>query len=453
MAEELNEGSTAQHPTTSAQFRAFAVEVLNGPQSGQRAVTDGDTFTVGSAPTNDLVIRDPTVSRFHFELRRVDDRILLADNGSLNGTKSGGVFVSRGVVSAGAILLCGRIRLRVERGEPIDLETHDDTQLNGVHGRSLAMRRVMARVKQASQTDVSILIHGETGVGKEIIARTLHNMSARRDRPFEIVDCGTLHPDLIASDLFGHEEGAFTGAQRIRRGAFERAHGGTLFLDEIGEIPASMQVALLGALERRTFRRVGGEETINVDVRIVSATNRDLRERANSANFRLDLYYRLAVVRLFIPPLRERLEDIEVLVRHFLREMGIDDESRVTDIISAVDTHSWPGNVRELRNFVEAAVALGEPPGLDGDNNDHEDTIDDLSETGVAGPQRTPSSDPISYKDARSLVLAKFEQRYLRALLTQTHGNVSKAARVGGINRSYLRQLIARHGLNPSTFE
>ena len=433
-------------------FGRLALEILNGAQSGHRVVAEGDTFTVGSAPTNDLVVHDPTVSRFHFELRRVGDQILLTDNGSLNGTQSGGVFVARGMVSPGAILMCGRVRLRVEHGDPVNLETHEDTELNGVHGRSIAMRRVMAQVKQAAKSDASVLIQGETGVGKEVIARTLHEMSDRRERPFEVVDCGTLHPDLIASDLFGHEQGAFTGAQRDRRGAFERAHGGTLFLDEIGEIPTSMQVALLGALERRKFRRVGGEDPINVDVRIISATNRDLRERANSV-FRPDLYFRLAVVRLFVPPLRERLEDVEILVHHFLREMGIDDESRAADIISAVDTHNWPGNVRELRNFVEAAVALGEPPDLEPSPNESEDTLKDIDEPRPPDPvdPRLPAS--INYKEARSAVLAKFERRYLQTLLARTRGNVSKAARVGGINRSYLRQLIARHGINPSAFE
>jgi DNA-binding NtrC family response regulator len=257
---------------------------------------------------------------------------------------------------------------------------------------------------------------------------------------------------LVASELFGHERGAFTGAEQQHVGAFERAHGGTLFLDEIGELPAALQASLLGALERRVFRRVGGQNPISVDVRVVCATNRDLRREVNKGQFRQDLYYRIAVVLLRIPSLRDRIEDIPLLVEHFLREAGFNggvDEIVPPEAMEALTTHRWPGNVRELRNFVDAALAMGEPPRLE------ESLADEPSEHGTApvnGDDRFPSTPftklfEMTYKDARSMVVEEFEARYLKALMDRCRHNVSKAARESEIHRSYLTQMLKRHGL------
>jgi DNA-binding NtrC family response regulator len=253
------------------------------------------------------------------------------------------------------------------------------------------------------------------------------------------VDCGALTPTLVASELFGHEKGAFTGADRQHVGAFERAHGGTLFLDEIGELPQALQPTLLGVLERRRFRRLGGKQDISIDVRVISATHRDLREEVNAGTFRLDLFYRIAVIRLSVPPLRERKDDIPLLVGHFLREAGHD--GPIADMISEpamqqLVAHRWPGNVRELRNLIEATLAMGEPP-----------AVDDL------GRRSQPGMDPIEplldlhYKDARGVLLDQFEKRYLEHWLQKTEGNVSKAARDARIDRSHLNDLLRRHQL------
>jgi DNA-binding NtrC family response regulator len=306
------------------------------------------------------------------------------------------------------------------------------------------MRSLMARIQRAARTDVSVLLLGETGVGKEVIARAIHEASPRSASPSEVVDCGALMPTLIASELFGHEKGAFTGADRQHVGAFERANGGTLFLDEIGELPPALQSALLGALERRSFRRVGGTTSIAVDVRVVCATNRDLRNEVNAGRFRQDLYYRIAVILLRIPPLRERAGDIPVLVEHFLREIGHDgpvDEVVPDTVMQTLKTHHWPGNVRELRNFVEAAIAMGEAPHLE-----------ERLERSEGSPNMFAGEAlgrlvELSYKDARSTLLNEFEVIYLKELMERTKHNVSAAARSAKMNRSYLIQMLKRHGI------
>jgi DNA-binding NtrC family response regulator len=239
----------------------------------------------------------------------------------------------------------------------------------------------------------------------------------------------------VASELFGHERGAFTGAERQHVGAFERAHGGTLFLDEIGELPLALQTNLLGALERRRIRRLGARSEISVDVRVVSATNRDVRGDVNSGAFRLDLYYRIAVVTLRLPALRERVEDIELLVEHFLREAGYDgavDQLISSAAMRSLETHHWPGNVRELRNMIEATLAMGEPP--------------PLQAAPLEGDALAPLL-PLTYKAARQQLLDQFEARYLAALLARTEGNVSRAAREAQMNRSHLIELLHRHRL------
>ena len=252
-------------------------------------------------------------------------------------------------------------------------------------------------------------------------------------------------PNLVASELFGHERGAFTGADHQHAGAFERAHGGTLFLDEVGELSPELQPTLLGALERKRFRRVGGRAEIDVDVRVVAATHRDLRAEVNAGKFRLDLYYRLAVVRLEVPALRARVdEDLELLVSHFLSECGVEDSPEAVfgpEVLAALRQHHWPGNVRELRNVVEATVAMGEPPSLSRSLVGDEGAVDG------SGQIALPPLLPLPYKDARAAVLARFEARYLAHWLDKAEGNVSKAARLAKVDRSHFFHLLRRHGL------
>jgi DNA-binding NtrC family response regulator len=429
---------TVPHRIEGRPIRALRVEVIAGPDEGQRYIADqGDTVTIGTAPGNDLVLTDETVSRYHLELRRKGDRVQIEDLGSTNGTRIGALHLERAVASAETTLEIGATTIRISDGDTVTVPLHEEDALFGVRGRSSAMRQLMAQIARAGRSEVSILLLGETGSGKEVIARAIHAASKRAGSPFETVDCGTLLPTLVASELFGHEQGAFTGADRQHIGAFERADGGTVFLDEIGELPSMLQASLLGALERRRFRRVGGTSEISVDVRIVAATHRDLRSEVNAGRFRQDLFFRLAVVLARVPSLRERIEDIPILVEHFLREAG--HSGAVESYFSAkalrtLEQHHWPGNVRELRNVVEATLAMGEPPALQ-------------SEGSNSATNLPPHVFELAYKDARGAVLRDFEVAYVNRLLEKSGGNAAHAARLGKMDRSYLFELIKRHQL------
>jgi DNA-binding NtrC family response regulator len=419
--------------------RTLSVAVVSGPDVGARQVAESETLTVGTAEGNDLVLSDPTVSRFHLELVAGGDGIRVEDHASTNGTVFEGARISKGTVPAGATLRLGKTTIRVDDGERVTVALHAEDELSGLRGRTPVMRRLMAQIERAAAADSAVLLVGESGTGKELMARALHDQGPRANKPFVTVDCGSLSPSLVASELFGHEKGSFTGADARHVGAFERADGGTLFLDEIGELPTPLQSTLLGALERRRFRRVGGREEIAVDVRVVSATHRDLRAQVNDGAFRLDLYYRIAVVVLRVPPLRERREDIPLLVEHFLREAGVDGDIATVvppDAMDALTGHSWPGNARELRNVVEATLVMGEAPPLSEAPSGPGGDSDVVERTLHHG-----------YKEARTLVLDDFERRYCEALLARAEGNVSKAARDARMDRTYLIKLLARHGL------
>jgi DNA-binding NtrC family response regulator len=434
-----SDNRTIPYGSSGLPIRTLALEILEGADAGQSRMAESDTLTVGTAEGNDLVLADPTVSRYHLELQRRPDGILVLDAGSLNGTFVGPMRIERALIPPGTTLRLGKTTLRVGDGQNVTLELHRSEALAGLRGRAPVMRRLLLSIERAAQSDAAVLLVGESGTGKELIARALHDLGPRKSQELVTVDCGSLAPTLVASELFGHERGAYTGADRQHIGAFERASGGTIFLDEIGELPGALQANLLGVLERRRFRRLGGKQDIAIDVRVVSATHRDLRAEVNSGTFRLDLYYRLAVVVMRVPPLRERADDIPLLVEHFLRECG--HAGPVGELISpaalhALMQHHWPGNVRELRNLIEATVAMGEAPSLDG---------------APGGPStgRSAATD-LPYKEARAQVLHEFEESYLRALLERTRGNVSQAAREARMDRSHLIDLLQRHNLKPT---
>lgn len=420
-------------------IKTLRVSILPGsPDEITPPAREGDVLTVGTAPGNDVVVQDRTVSGYHLELIAKDSGILVIDLGSTNGTYAHQVSISKAIVRPETILKIGRSQLRVSQGAQGQAVLTELTGNFGLIGASQSMERLYAQVEKVAGAPVGTHLHGETGTGKELVARALHQLSDRKDQPFVTVDCGSVSPNLIASELFGHEKGSFTGATGQRIGAFERADGGFLFLDEVGELPPSLQPQLLGVLERGRFLRVGGTKEVSVDVRIVSATHRDLRREVNDGSFRLDLYYRLAQVVLELPPLRDRSEDIPVLLQHFLRECG--HAGPIAEVISEqtlqeLQAHRWPGNVRELRNWVEATIALGE--------------IRD-----IPGPDTMRAMDPHSdeilmapYKEARAHVLRDFEERYLARLLRENEGNVSAAAREARMDRTYLIKLLARHQL------
>jgi DNA-binding NtrC family response regulator len=415
-------------------IRQVRIAVERGADAGNATpvAADADAVTVGTAPDCDLALRDPAVSRYHLEVRHAPSGLLLVDLGSTNGTWGGDVRVDRATVPPGTRIRLGDTVLVVEDGGARGAGD-DGADVPGVIAHSPPMRAVIARMRKLARVTTSVLIEGETGTGKEVVARALHELGPRRAGPFEVVDCGSLPPSLIAAQLFGYERGAFTGADQRRAGAFERADGGTVLLDEIGEVPLELQPALLGVLERRRFTRVGGGEPVTVDVRVLAATNRDLRAEVNAGTFRADLYHRLAVARIVLPPLRDRLEDLEPLIEHITLQLTGTADNPLRDAMDALRAQRWTGNVRELRNVVEAAVVLGEVPGA-GDRPAPRPTAS------------TPGELPI-YKDARAVAVAAFEREFLARLLAATGGNVSEAARRARMDRVYLGQLLKRHGL------
>ncbi len=414
--------------------RTLSVKVVGGPDLGLSLTDETEVVTVGLAEGNSLRLTDTSVSRFHVELSRRGDKVVVKDLGSTNGTHALGFALTEAAVPPGTVLTLGHTQLEVGAGQTRSVELAEHGALGPLKGHSPVMRKLLARVDKAARSESAALLQGESGTGKELIAQALHERGPRAKRPFVTVDCGSLSPGLVASELFGHERGAFTGAERKHLGAFERADGGTVFLDEIGELPPALQASLLGVLERKRFRRVGGTEDVEVDVRVVAATHRDLRAAVNSGQFRLDLFFRLAVVKLDVPPLRARPEDLEVLMAHFLSEAG--SEQTVAqlfpkDLLTTLRAHQWPGNVRELRNLVESTLAMGETPLLE---------AAPVSGAAMPGPERT-------YKDARAEVLQQFEHHYLERLLALTRGNVSAAARHAKMDRSHLIELLQRHHL------
>ena len=416
----------------------LVAEVVEGANSGLQVSVDNELLNIGTADDNDLTVDDDAVSRYHLELAGTQEGIAVHDLGSTNGTYYRGARVRSAVVPIGARLKIGATTVVVRDGGRAAVELHSG-ELEDLVAVTPAMRRVMARIQRIAQSPAPSLLMGESGTGKEVAARAIHQLSSRAHRPFVTVDCGAFAPNLVASELFGHERGAFTGAHERHIGAFERADGGTIFLDEIGELPLELQPQLLGALERRRFRRLGGSKEIEVDVDVVSATNRDLRRAVNEGTFRLDLYYRLAVVTLRLPPLRERRDDIPVLVNHFLQVCGHDgapEEVVSPEVMAKLRVHHWPGNVRELRNWVEATLAMGEAGELY-----------DAGRTGTTASSASAVSLDVPYKEARAAVVGDFEHRYLSHLIEASRHNVSEAARRAKMDRSYLVKLLQRHGL------
>ncbi len=415
------------------------VEVVDGPAAGTHAV-GGETISVGTARDNGLAISDFTVSRYHLEATVRPGGILVTDLGSTNGTYIGAVRIERAIVPPGTLVKLGGTTIRFDDAVHRTVATpprgaaSGSRDFGGMIATAPAMLRLFETIERVAATPASVLIVGESGTGKERVAEALHAYSGRAPEPLVTIDCGALPSALLASELFGHERGAFTGADRTHIGAFERARGGTVFLDEIGELPGADQASLLGVLERRRFRRVGGTGELEVGARVIAATNRDLRAEVNTNRFRHDLYHRLAVVVLRIPPLRERPEDILPLVEHFTRELGAAGTAAEVfgaETIARWQRHPWPGNIRELRNAIESAIVVG--PGAY-----------ELADPAQPGVERGPLP---PYKDARATLLHDFELDYLRRLLAGANGNVSQAARAAKMDRSHLIDLLHRHGL------
>jgi DNA-binding NtrC family response regulator len=430
----------ATRPTSAASRRAvrrFSVTVTAGPRAGATWAELAERCAIGSHPSNDLILDDPTVSRFHCELSIVAGRVRVRDLGSRNAVVAGAATIVDGSIAGGTTLVLGNTRVRVDIDDgSAEIELSERDSFGPLVGVSAVMRELFSQLEKVASTEATVLIEGETGTGKEGVAEAIHEASSRARAPFVVVDCGAIPANLLESELFGHEAGAFTGAGERRVGAFEEASGGTLFLDEIGELPPDLQPKLLRALEAREIRRVGGRGTIRCDLRILAATNRDLRSEVNRQQFRADLYYRLAVVKLTLPPLRERVGDLPVLADHLLRRLKASDDVRreltAPAFLAELAAAPWPGNVRELRNHLEQCVVFGER----------------RSPGGLATPHPSPTVDASQpYELARRQALDAFERTYVTALLDRAGGNVAQAARDAGVNRAYLHRLLSRHGL------
>ncbi len=429
-------------------------------------IFDQDIIQIGSAEENDVVVPDSRVSRHHCKILHEPSGYLVMDLGSTNGTTVNRVRVREGYLKSGSVIALGGVELRFQTfGERVELTPSMRDSFGSVVGRSRKMREVFSILERIAPTGATVVLEGETGTGKEVVARALHQKSPRSREPFVVFDCGAVPKDLIESELFGHEKGSFTGAVQARQGLFEMADGGTLFLDEIGELGMELQPKLLRALELREIRRVGSNRPVKVDARLIAATNRNLEEEVHNGRFREDLFYRLSVVRIPLPPLRDRIEDIPLLVRHFLKQApfnrGADGESRVKGVsdgaMRALMEYHWPGNVRELINVIERSTSFADgdlieedalPPQIFGRARRSSAVAGDITEpmTATLRASRT-------FKEAKELWIEQFERQYLEQLLGRNRNSLSAAAREADLDRKYLRKLVRKYGIGESTKE
>jgi transcriptional regulator with GAF, ATPase, and Fis domain len=413
-------------------IRQFRLRVESGEDQGAEFLCATPTTVIGTHESADWRLRDRTVSRFHCRLSMIDGRVLVADLGSRNQTRINGVSVREAFLDEGAALQLGKASIRFSASaDHVPIPLSKEWRFGGMVGRSALMRNVFSLLERAATADVTVLIEGETGTGKELAADALHRASLRRNGPFVIVDCGTLPPNLLESELFGHVRGAFTGAIADRDGAFAAASGGTLFLDEIGELSPDFQPKLLRALESREIRPVGGARYLPVDVRIIAATNRNLGRAVNDGSFRSDLYYRLAVFSVRLPRLEERREDLPLLVEDLLAKLGVPQPPawvRSPAFLEQLASHPWPGNLRELRNYLERCVVLAEPAGL------------------IATPQQAVEP-TIDLNQPLRVVRDQIERQYLSELMRAHKHNVAAAALAADMDRTYFYRLLARHRL------
>jgi two-component system nitrogen regulation response regulator GlnG len=426
--------------------RSFRLTVIGGPDAGLARVIEAGTTMIGTHADNDIVLTDSTVSRYHLELQVRRDGLAVKDLDSTNGTRLEGTRI-------GAITITAATRLRLGKHTEVALETTDapaplgafaSDRFGGVIGTSPPMQKLFALLARVAPTDATVLLEGETGTGKEAIAEALHQASGRAAGPFVVVDCASIPRELIASELFGHAKGSYTGAIADKRGLIEAAHGGTLFLDEIGELPLDLQPQLLRALEKREVRRVGETRPIAVDIRVLAATHRDLRAMVKSGGFREDLFYRLAVVRCDVPPLRARPGDLPTLARFFAESFGRSPWELSPALLADLARHDWPGNVRELRNVVERALSLG-ALGVDDELGGHRAAP---AATATAAPASHEAILELPFKEAKAALVEGFERDYLVHLLARHKGNISRAALEAGIDRNYIHRLVKKYGLD-----
>jgi two-component system, NtrC family, response regulator HydG len=427
-----DETSTLFRPTVQlGESTAYRLTVVEGPDAGRSFHVDGATsprLLFGQSPACELRVADPAVSRRHGAFELAEGRLRYTDLESTNGSFVDGVPVIDAWLVGGSALRAGATVLRVEKAEKGErVVVSARTRFGGVVGASAAMRRIYPLCEKLARSDVPVVVEGETGTGKEVLAESLHTEGPRAQGPFVVFDCTAVAPNLVEAELFGHERGAFTGAVGQRKGVFEQAHGGTLLIDEIGDLELSLQPKLL--------RRVGGDRSIRVDVRVVAATRRDLDREVAAGRFRDDLFHRLAVTRVELPPLRRRVGDVGLLARHFLTQLGGAERDVPRETWQRWESDEWPGNVRELRNAVARQVALGELADLD---------FEEVGSPSVGDPIDGVLALNLPLAAARERLVAEFERRYVARVLDKHGGNISLAAAESGIARRYFQLIKAR---------
>jgi DNA-binding NtrC family response regulator len=422
--------------------RTFVLSAVSGPDAGKTFEIDvsrGGRVFLGQSMACTVQLEDETVSRRHAAFDVVDGALRLTDLGSTNGTFVNGVRALDVVLTGGETIRVGADVFRLQPGDdPVETATDPQTGFGRFVGASPEIRRLYPTMRRMAASDIPVVIEGETGTGKEVLAEAFHEQGTRASGPFVVFDCTTVVADLMEAALFGHERGAFTGALASTPGLFEQADKGTLFIDEIGDLDLALQPKLLRAIERAEVRRIGGRRSIGVNVRVLAATRRDLDREVQAGRFREDLFFRLAVGRIELPPLRNRRKDIPLLASHFWRELGGDPAALTGDLLRRLEDYDWPGNVRELRNAIARRIALGDLP---------------KAERGSSPATASPSTDAIQaiidldlpFPIARDRITALFEQRYVATVLSRHAGNVTRAAHASGIGRRYFQTIRGRH--------
>lgn len=423
--------STLRIKTPAVASGVVRLRIVSGPDAGKEALVlpEMKSVTFGTLPESVVPLTDPTVSRRHAEIVVEKDRYLLRDLGSTNGTYVDNVRVEQAYVEPDSVIRVGRseIRLLPAEGEI------PASGFEGLYGHSEVMKQVFDLIEKVANSPLIVLITGETGTGKELVARAIHRRSGRSAGPFTIVDCSAIPENLMESELFGHERGAFTGATSSRKGAFELADRGTLFLDEVGELNPQLQPKLLRVLERQEIKRLGSSRSIQVNVRVLAATNRDLKEEVRDGRFREDLYYRLSVLEIPLPRLRERPEDIPLLAGHFVKQSVAGNNKRISaGAMDALKNYEWPGNVRQLRNVVERTLLM-----CDGEEIPAE----------TLKPLLPVSLRSMAESFPQDVSLTDIEKKAIQDALKSSKGNKTVAAKRLGIAYSTLYEKMKKYGL------
>ncbi len=465
-------------PTSITLRRIQLIVQRDGVETG-RHTFDKETVTIGAVEDNDLVLDDETVSRNHCRIWLEGGNYMISDLHSTNGTFVNRIRIREAFLRPDVTIALGKSEITFAPvDEQVQIVPSKKDRFGDIIGSHPKLRELYAILEKIAPTDATVIIEGETGTGKEVVSRTIHMESRRRDGPFMVFDCSAVPENLIESELFGHEKGAFTGAINTRQGVFELADGGTVFLDELGELQLELQPRLLRVLEQREVKRVGGSKPTKVNVRVIAATNRDLEKEVRAGRFREDLFYRLSVVRVSLPPLRDRPEDLPLLIKHFLKIGQFnrlpDGGRKVTQLareaMDLLGNYQWPGNVRELHNVIERAVSFA-----DGEIIQLRDLPDQIillrgrprsDSTAINAPAvagkpvvgmtsvvSPPVGGPVppvdgTFKDAKEKWIASFERDYIANLLRKNNMNISHAAREAEIDRKYFRKLMKKYGLS-----